>query len=376
MYIRVLFIVTGLGTGGAEKQLARLAPRLIDGGFAVSVIALRGGPVADELRGLGVPVTILGVSGFATAGRALGRLLRLTHSFDPDVIQGWMYHGNLAAALAHRLCARRARLYWGIRQSLYDISREKPLTRFLIRLGAKMSKGAKGIFYNSEVARVQHEAVGYAAARAQVIDNGFDTAIFRPDAEAHRAVRQELGVGMDTPLIGLIARFHAMKGHAVFLNAAARLARETGRVHFLLAGTGVDRDNPELCAWLRSPELAGRLHLLGERHDIPRLTAALDVASSSSSWGEAFPNALGEAMSCGVPCVATDVGDARRILGEAGIVVPAGDAEALARAWGRILALSREARRQMGLAGRRRVEKCFSLERVAAQYAEVYRRNR
>lgn len=374
MRVRVLFVITALGTGGAERQLARLASALRSAGFTVSVVALRGGPVENDLREAEVPVVNLDVQDLVRGAGAIGKLVCTARSFKPDVIQGWMHHGNLAAYLAWMVGARRARLYWGVRQSLYAMHREKRLTRWIIRMGARFSAHVDGIIYNSEVARAQHEGIGYAAGRSMVIDNGFDLTAFRPNADDYLAVRQELGVLPDTPLIGLIARFHPMKGHQVFLQAAAKLAEANSYVHFLLAGTDVTPENPVLKPWLTAPRLVGRLHLLGERKDVARLTAALDIASSASSWGEGFSNAMAEAMCCSVPCVATDVGDVRRIVGEAGIVVPVGDAEALARAWQSILALSPDARRQLGQAGRARVEQNFSLERVAAQYAEVYRR--
>lgn len=141
-------------------------------------------------------------------------------------------------------------------------------------------------------------------------------------------------------------------------------------MYFLLAGRDVTPEHPVFKPWTRKPCLDGRLHLLGERTDIPRLTAALDIASSS--WGEAFPNAIAEAMSCGVPCVATDVGDVRRIVGETGIVVPAGDAAALADGWDRILALPEADRQALGVKARERVAAHFSLESVAARYAALY----
>jgi glycosyltransferase involved in cell wall biosynthesis len=172
----------------------------------------------------------------------------------------------------------------------------------------------------------------------------------------------------------LIARYHPMKGHAVFLEAAATLANRIQNVNFLLAGRDVIASNPNLARWINLPVLEGRLHLLGERQDIPRLTAALDIATSASSWGEAFPNTLGEAMSCAVPCIATDVGDARRILGDTGIIVPAGDSRALALAWERLLAEPKETAHAMGNAARQRVIASFALNQISTQYAALYQR--
>jgi glycosyltransferase involved in cell wall biosynthesis len=368
--VRVLYVITGLATGGAEKQLVRLLAGLQGYGVEAGVVSLRPrGPVSAEIEALGVPVWHLGVGGLLRLPAAAWQLAKISRRFRPDVIQGWMYHGNLAALLAAQVAGMP--VVWGIRQSLYDLQREKPGTRLAIRLGARWSRQAAAIVYNAATSRAQHEAFGFSADRGRLIDNGFDTQRFRPDREARLSVRKELGLAHETPLIGKIARYHPMKGHEVFLAAAARLAERKKNVHFVLAGRDVTPQNPALADGLCHPALAGRVHCLGERADIPRLTAALDIASSSSSWGEAFPNAVGEAMSSGVPVVATDVGDVRRIVGEAGVVVPVGDAAALALAWVELLA-NNSARQHMGQAARKWVLDFFSAEVMVRRYLGLY----
>ncbi|RMH18501.1 MAG: glycosyltransferase [Gammaproteobacteria bacterium] len=371
MRARVLFVTTGLHTGGAEKQLFLLLSHLHKEEIEAGVVSLLSpGSMSSRISALGIPVWHLGMESPLRLPQAVWRLARITHRFRPGVIQGWMYHGNLAAMLAKTLSSRRARMIWGIRQSLYDLKREKVVTRGVIRMGAHLSKHADTLVFNSQTARVQHESFGFGSNNSLVIDNGFDTELFRPDEDARSRVRKELGLRPDAKLIGKIARYHPMKGHQVFLKAAMDLAERIPDVHFVLVGRGVDADNQVFAPWLRRPMLADRLHLLGERTDIPRLTAALDIASSSS-WGEAFPNTIGEAMSCAVPCVATDVGDVKRIVGKAGVVVPAGDEKALAVAWESLL-LNDEERHSMGKAARSRVMDKFSLDRAARRYGELY----
>lgn len=370
--MRVLFIITGLATGGAEKQLVRLISQLRGEGVGMGVLCLRQkGEVGDEIAALDVPVWPLDLISLARLPQALTELRARARTFNPHVLQGWMYHGNLAANFARRFSVPNAKVLWGVRQSLYDLAREKPATRQVIRLSARVSGSARAIVYNSATARTQHESFGFAAGRGRVIDNGFDAKVFRPDTAARVSVRNELGLPPATPLVGLVSRYHPMKGHEVFLAAATCLAEQRRDVHFILVGQQADRQNPALRGCFAPPALAGRVHCLGRRDDIPRLTAALDIASSSSSWGEAFPNAVGEAMSCGVPVVATDVGDVRRIVGAAGIVVPPGDAVALAQAWARLLddaALCDG----MGQAGRQRVIDDFSVEAMGRRYRALY----
>ncbi|TXF13347.1 glycosyltransferase [Pelomicrobium methylotrophicum] len=369
--MRVLYIITGLQTGGAERQLGRLLACLHGGRIDAAVVSLAPrGPVSSEIESLGVPVWHLGLDQPWRLPWAAARLVSIAKRFRPDVIQGWMYHGNLAASIAGRVLDRP--VVWGVRQSLYDLKRERPGTRAVIRLSARWSNRVAGIVYNAALSRTQHEAFGFARESGWVIGNGFDGREWCPDAAARASVRAELGIAPDAPLIGLIARYHPMKGHEIFLDAAARLALARPDVHFLLAGREVTPAHPLFAAHCHNKPLAGRLHLLGERADIPRLNAALDIASSSSSWGEAFSNALAEALLCGVPVAATDVGDARIIVGDAGIVVPRGDACALANAWQALLDSGFEARQAMGRAGRERLLAVYSVEAVAQAYARLY----
>lgn len=370
--IRVLFITTGLATGGAEKQLARLVANLDGKDVGAAVVSLAApGAVSPEIESLGVPVSHLNLARPWQLPWAVAQLLRVARCFRPHVIQGWMYHGNLAASFLGEFLG--VPVVWGIRQTLYDLQREQPGTQAVIRLSARWSPRATAIVYNAEVSRTQHEAFGFEPERGCVIGNGFDGGQWRPDIESRRSVRAELGIAPDAPLIGLVARYHPMKGHNVFLDAAARLAAIRPDVHFLLAGREVTPAHPLFAAHYHHGPLTGRLHLLGERADIPRLTAALDIASSSS-WGEAFSNAIAEALLCGVPVVATDVGDTRTIVRDSGIVVPPGDAPALANAWETLLDCGLEARLAMGQAGRERLLTEYSIEAVAQAYAQLYER--
>lgn len=207
-----------------------------------------------------------------------------------------------------------------------------------------------------------------------VIPNGFDLKVFKPDPEARRAVRRELGIDEDAPVIGLVARFHPQKDHANFIEAAARFHACVPESRFVLCGESITPDNLELVGLIESSDIQGQCHLLGTREDIPRVMTAFDVATCSSSHGEAFPLVIGEAMACGVPCVVTDVGDAATIVGGTGVVVPPRDAPLLTAAWGQLLlSTSREQRSRMGLEARQRIMDNYSLEEVAEQYERVYR---
>ena len=224
-----------------------------------------------------------------------------------------------------------------------------------------------------EAAKRAHIELGYAADKMRVIPNGFDVAAFRPDPAARDSFRRELGLSDSVPLVALVARFNPQKDHRTFIEAAGRLHAIAPQIRFLLCGEEVTWGNPELAAWIDGARIRDCCCLLGRREDIPRLTAAVDVATSSS-FSEAFPIAVGEAMACGVPCVVTDVGDSALMVGETGVVVPPRDPKALAAGWRKLLQeTSRAGRVQLGLAARQRIAERYSMGKVAAQYEELYR---
>ncbi len=367
-----LHIITGLATGGAELSLLKLLEGSAELRAGARVVSLRDlGTVGPRLAALGIPVEAAGIRGsFPTPAAAL-RLRRLVRATRPALLQGWMYHGNLAALAARRWLGGGLPLVWNVRHSVYSLAAEKPMTARLIRLGARLSRRADRIIYNSRLAARQHEAIGYDASRTIVIPNGFDTARFAPCAHHRSPVRAELGLPPDAPLIGLIGRYHPMKDHATFLRAVALVRARCPGVHAVMAGPDVTPENPELRVLIESLGIGGCVHAIGEVSDTARLTAALDLLCLSSS-SEGFPNVVGEGMSSGVPCVVTDVGDAAWIVGDTGVVVPPRDPEALAQGLGSLLAAPAATRLELGRRARQRIEARFTLPAIARQYLDLY----
>lgn len=370
--LRVLHVITCLFRGGAETMLYKLAAELpLGAGFEHSVISLMDGSQFD-FASLGVPVRSLGLVRGLPTPAALWRLRQMIVETGADLIQGWMYHGNTAASLAASGVGRP--LVWGIHHSLHDLSAEKPLTRLLIRSGSRLARQHKlsRIVYCSEASRVQHEAIGYPSHKSVYIPNGFDCQRFVPDPEARRRLRAALGLDEDTVLIGNVARFHPIKNHVGMIQAFSSIAERHPRARLLFAGLGLSAENGPLMQAIRRVGHEDRIILLGERDDIPRVFAALDLLLLGSR-SEGFPNVLGEAMACGVPCVTTDVGDAARIVGDTGLVAPAGDDAAMAMALERALSYSEGERKALGMRARSRIVDNYSMAVVAGRYASLYR---
>ena len=340
--------------------------------FDMRVVSLIGdGPVAEDIRALGIPVLCLGAQSPASGLKAIGRLRQYLLSARPDILQGWMYHGNFAAWVGRWLIGRRLPLVWGVRQSLYDINKEKSGTAKIIRLCAWLSGSATKILYNSQTARQHHENIGYSQERGDWLPNGFDTDVFRPDPVAGTVLRERLGLESQVPLVGMIARYDPMKGHANFLKAAELLAERRIDVHFVLVGRGVDLQNRLFADAESMAYLKGRLHCLGERQDVHLLIAGLDVAVTPSV-SEGFANAIGEAMSCAIPCVVTDVGDSAKVVADCGKVVPPGDPVSLVQAIFELLQMAADSRRELGLLARQRIIDEFSISAVISRYEALY----
>lgn len=369
--IKIVHVITGLSTGGAEMMLFKLLSCTDRSAFDVSVVSLTApGPLAAKIEALGIGVTTLGMHRGVPDPRTLARLVKLFRQQSPDLVQTWMYHSDLLGGVAARLAG--IPVLWNIRHSNLDAGVNKKMTILTARLCAVLSRFVPHrIICNSETARKVHARLGYRDQLFEVIPNGFDANTFFPDPAASREVRRELGIADGGLLIGLVARFDPQKDHFTFISAAGRLADAGIKAHFLLCGDGVDRTNAKLMQWIADAGHCERFILLGRRQDVPRLTAALDVAVSSSC-GEGFSNAIGEAMACGVPCVVTDVGDSAAVVADTGCVVPHADPAALAAALQRMACNSVSARKELGGRARERVLELYALPAVVQRYEKLY----
>jgi glycosyltransferase involved in cell wall biosynthesis len=371
--IKILHIINDLSIGGAEMMLLRLLSHKSRARFDPVVVSLMDrGSLQARIEALGIAVYTAGMKPGMPTPASIWRLVRLTRKIKPDLIQGWLYHGSLAAQLAGLFVSRKIPVFWSIHCSISSFEFEKRLTKAVVRMCALASRFASNIVFVSQTSRAQHAELGYNIKRSCVVPNGIDTKLFAPSKEARASVREELGLGPDTPLIGTIGRYNAMKDHASFLGAAARISKSYPNAHFMLAGRGLDDRNRAIAELTRSLQVQDRVHLLGERSDIARLVAALDIFVLSSAFGESFPIIVGEAMACAIPCVVTEVGDSGWMVGNTGRVVSPRDEGALQRSCEELLNMDREERARLGAAARTRVADLFSLSSVVARYEELY----
>ncbi len=366
---RIIHIITGLDVGGAEMALYSLLSGLGEcerpHHRVISLIAL--GPVADKIKALGVQVDSLNMPKGRPTLSGFLRLLGLLRSEPRCLLQGWMYHGNLIASFAALCRLHPRRLLWCIHNSLAQIEGEKPLTRLIIRFSALLSRLPQKIIYVAQRSARQHEAIGYAKSRTLVIPNGYDVTLFKPDASAPARLRSALGVADEIKLIGLVGRWDWSKDHANFISALSQVPG----AHGVLIGKNVDADNAELMELIKTHGVQKRVHLLGYRSDVAALMPGLDLLCLSSRT-EAMPNVVGEAMSCAVPCVVTDVGDAAEMVGESGWVCPSQNAAALAATLSEALKSDLAAQ---GQRARARLEARYTQEKMVEGFRQTYKNN-
>lgn len=370
--MRLLYIISDLSVGGAEMMLYKLLTETDRDRFEPVVISLVDrGALRARIEGLGIAVHTVKMKSGVPSPIGFWRLARMVKTLKPDLVLGWMYHSCLAAQLASFFLPAQTKVVWNIHYSCDSLSSEKKLTAAVIRACALLSKRVAQIIYVSRASQLQHQSLGFSVERSCVIPNGINVSDFVASSEARSSLRSQLGLVSDALLIGMMGRYHPMKDHANFLQAAALLSRNYPQAKFVLTGQGMSEQNTELLGMIRARGLMQSTHLLGERDDIPRIAAALDIFSLSS-YSESCPNVIGEAMACEVACAVTDAGDASLIVGDTGRVVPSRDPLALANAWASLIELGPKGRMVLGSAARARVIERFRLELVVARYEALY----
>lgn len=369
---RIILLARKLNQGGAERQLVALAKGLKGLGHDVhAVLFYAGGAFDAELAAAGVPVHFVGKRGRWDAFGFLIRLAMILRRLRPTTIYSFLDLPNILAALL-RPAIGHPRLVWSIRAAGMEMRHYDWLSRLMPRLEAVLSRSADVIVANSRAGKEWAINRGFPSGRMIVIENGIDTERFRYDAAGRERVRKEWGIGAGETAIGLVARLDVMKDHRNFLQACALLASRRNDLRFVCVGGGKAEMREDLEAFARHVGIAERVIWSGPRADMEAVYSALDIVTSSSSFGEGFSNAIAEAMACERPCVVTNVGDSARIVGEVGEVVPPRDADALADAMARMLERienNPDLRRQ----ARARIVDEFSVGRMVSRTEQVLR---
>jgi glycosyltransferase involved in cell wall biosynthesis len=368
----VAFLNGSLEIGGSERQMVELAKRLPRERFAPEFVLLtRRGPLADIAESAGIPVHVLH---WARLGdpwrrtRRLGDIARtaaLLRRGNFDIVDAWLFHAYAIAAAIRPAIGVKAIISG--RRNLGDARSNHPINRLLDAIARRR---VDAIVANSEgVRRAIAVREGIRESRIQVIHNGVE--LPEPlEAEARDHIRQRLGAGPDTLLIGCVANYKNRKGLDTVIEVASAVAARVDRAMFVLVGEGALRHDLERA--IASAGLDQRVLLHGQEPDARDVVSGFDIALQAST-SEGLPNALLEAAAAGVPIVATRVGGTPEIVldGVTGrLVAPGAVAEFVeALTW---LAEEPERRASLGAAGRAHIADCFGMDRFVAETASLY----
>jgi glycosyltransferase involved in cell wall biosynthesis len=370
----VLHIITGLSDGGAEGVLYRLC-KFDSANKHIVVSLMDEGKYGSILKDLGVDLHCLNMRQGWVTFSGVWRLFKLIHKNKPDVVQTWMYHADLIGGVVARLAGVRL-VFWNIRHTTLESGKSKKSTILVAKLCARLSGVVPiGIVCCAQEALRVHSELGYKASKMTVIGNGYDLFFFNPHETLGVTFRNELNIEVDTMLLGMVGRFNPQKDHFGLLKSLVILKESMPNFKFALVGRDMNISNTVLNVEIKKMDLESNVLLLDQRTDVAKVMNGLEIHVLSSSFGEAFPNVLAEAMACGTPCITTDIGDASVIVGTTGWVVPPKDPNALANA---ILDAIQEKthnhqawikRKQ---ACRNRIVENFGIERMVANYHQVW----
>ncbi len=367
--MRLLFLIPSMIAHGAERQLCELVRHMDPDRFEIHVVAFYGpvstgdGDLSSEVASLpGVTLHCLqkrrGVLGYLAA---LPRFFALMRQVQPEVLHGYM-DGNLPVLFLGRVF--RKRVVWGIRRTSKDLTKLDRISRRVLWVSVRLARFVDLVIFNSEAGRLNHSSLGMRAPRMEVVVNGFDVARFQPNQPQGAAQKREWRIPIGAPLIGIVGRLDPVKDHPTFLRAASRLAKLWPEARFICVGGGPQAYRAFLMEMAKSLSIDDRVHFPGACANMPGAYNALSILVLSST-DEGFPNVLGEAMACGVPCVTTRVGDAEALVGPWGIVVEPGDDLAIAEALFMLLGESPQERTARAEASRQHICSRFSVEALA-----------
>lgn len=368
--MRIVHIISGLSTGGAETMLHRLVNELSAHSHVI-ISLTSNGPVGQKLLSEGFDVRALNIRS-PLGLLSLFKLWQLLREYKPDIIQTWMYHADLIGSVIGRLSGNK-NIIWNIRNT--NIPQGKySSTGIVIMICAKLSYFVpKKIVCCAKSALYLHADLGYSKEKLLVIPNGYDASRFNRSPAGRFESKKLLGIPEKKTVVGIIGRFDKLKGYDIFAKASELLSNTSRNKYlFLAVGRAVENDNDDIRQLIKNLSPNAEFKLLGERSDIPKVMQALDVFCLASR-AEGFPNVVAEAMLMEVPCVVTDVGDARTIVGSFGMVVPPEDASALADAIEATAALDSKSRNEIVRSARQRILDNYSIDAIAQQYETMYK---
>jgi len=356
---RIVHVITDFKSiGGAEMMLSRLIESTENKYEHIIISLIEISEVFQSTLDRCQAYYALGWNGLNTLG-TFQKLHTLLKKLSPETVQCWMYHANVLTSLSVISLKQKPNVIWGIHHSLASPKEESISTKIALSLSKFLSKQPKAIIYCAHSSLQQHQAFGFNSSNSYVIANGVYLDKFQPNPELH-----------DPIVIGFAGRYHTAKGYPYLFETMGLLKNEN--IIFKIAGSGASFNNNEVKALFEQYQLdSQKVQLLAQVSDMPTFYQSIDVFLMTSIT-EGFPNVLVEAMASGLPCISTDVGDAKYIVQDLGAIVPPRNPQALADAILQYAQKSQAEKQALKQATRERVEQNFSIEKVSEQYKAVW----
>jgi glycosyltransferase involved in cell wall biosynthesis len=367
--LRIVHVITGLSTGGAEMMLFKLFKHIDHNAYKMIAVSLTGnGPVGKKMEASGAKIICLNIDKPLKFIKTLPKNIAMIKAFSPDIVQGWLYHGNLGASIIRKLVPS-AKLAWNLRSSKPStVSLNSKIVRWI---NVKLSRFPDLIISNTQTGLDYHKELGYQGRNYKILCNGVDVELYNPNEEKKEIFRIEHNIPLEAVVVVMIARNHASKGYQLLLSCANKMIQNDTNLYFILAG----RDVLLLENNLQGREFEGlkkRLLLLDEVDGSYDVLNAADIKVLASLWGEGFPNVLIEAMALEKLCVTTNTGDSAYVVDEIGFVVPPNDEKLLSNELIKVTTMPLEKRINMGKKARLKVMKQFDILSIKNKYQDVY----
>ncbi len=360
---KICHIITGLERGGAERFLFNFltAGDLSKKTNNMVISLMSEGYYGPLLKKHNIPLRCLNMKRGRINIKSVIKLMQIIKNQKPDIIQGWMYHGNLAGLLGIFVMNKKTKLSWNIRLSLEVFSQMKFKTRLVIKLGAMLSKRVNSIIYNSKRSLKQHRQLGFSSHNDYFIPNGFDIKKWKPNKIVKYKIRNLLNISSTARVIGYVGRGDKQKDLPKLFRVFDIIKKKHPNVVLIAVGKNLKKYAFN----------SDRIIFLGERSDVQEIMCCFDILCLTSK-AEGFPNVIGEAMLSGLPCISTDVGDAKNILGKSGWIVPTDSTSLFVKYLDNLLKMPEKKLKKYGKRARELIINNYDIDKIRGQYISLY----
>lgn len=367
--MKIVHVITGLKNGGAENILYKICQHdQFNNHIVVSITS--GGKYFLLLKKIGIKVYCMNMKFYSILN--FFYLIKLLYTLKPDIVQTWLVHGDFIGGIAARIAGIK-NVVWTILYSKLDTNLEKIRTIIIIKILAKLSYIIpKLIIVVSKDSQKNCQNLKYNKKKLHLVSSGFDLSLFKISKYQKLFFKKKIKIKKQTPLIGLVARYHPIKDHENLFNALSIVKSKNKKFCCVLVGPNTNRKNKVLLNKVKRLQLGNCVKLLGTTNNIPQVMNGLDV-NILCSKSEGFPSVIAEAMACGTPCIVTNVGDSALIVGKTGWIVPPNDSVKLANAIKKALSeIDKNNWKKRSNQARLRIKKNFGINKMIKSYNLIW----